>query len=112
MGRTPPNTVGSKSPIARSSIFRSPVVVWILVPRSKHLHENTDEQRAARDGSTFIKTAAAAADPRIALILIMLRRVRFSVALKILCSSMPQPSPKSTKVVSEDPDRPPLRVCR
>src|ERR1700722_11434810 len=35
MGRNPPNIVGSKSPIARSSILRSPSAVRIFVPFRK-----------------------------------------------------------------------------
>jgi hypothetical protein len=61
----------------------------MFVPRSKHLQANTDEaKQAARDGLTFVKTAAAPADPKIAPIFMMLRWVRFSVTLKMLCSSM------------------------
>src|SRR6516164_5717218 len=36
MAHVPPNTVGSKSPTAKSSIFLSPSVVRIAVPFRKH----------------------------------------------------------------------------
>src|ERR1700757_4026287 len=36
MGHAPPNTVGSRSPTAKSSIFLSPSVVRIVVPFIKH----------------------------------------------------------------------------
>src|SRR5215472_10952956 len=36
MGHIPPNTVGSKSPMAKSSIFLSPAAVRITVPFRKH----------------------------------------------------------------------------
>ena len=36
MAHVPPNAVGSKSPTAKSSIFRSPAAVRIVVPLRKH----------------------------------------------------------------------------
>src|SRR5271155_1617220 len=47
MGQTPPKTVGSKSPTARSSIFRSPSAVRIVVPFRKQLGSDGPAQPSA-----------------------------------------------------------------
>src|SRR3984957_13909093 len=81
MGRSPPNIVGSKSPIARSSIFLSPLTVLIVVPFRKQFGPSPDAQpiptglpffpQFAEAGSVF-DTFWRAANDRIAPIFMML----------------------------------------
>ena len=85
MGRSPPNIVGSKSPIARSSIFVSPLPVLIVVPFRKQLVAFPFAQpfptalplfpQFAEAGSVF-DMLPSAANARIAPIFMVLRRVR------------------------------------
>src|ERR1700722_13373144 len=71
MGRNPPNIVGNKSPIARSSILRSPSAVRIFVPFKKQL----DLHRAGGQANAVV-VLAKTTDPKMAPIAIMLRRGR------------------------------------
>src|SRR5580692_9274497 len=86
MGRKPPNIVGSNSPIARSSIFLSPLTVLIVVPFRKQLVAFPFAQpfptslpffpQFAEAGSVFDRLPSAA-NARIAPIFMVLRRVRW-----------------------------------
>src|ERR1700730_8052747 len=73
-GRSPPNLVGSKSPILRSSTLRSPSAVRIFVPFKKQL----DLHRAGGQANAVV-VLARTTDPKMAPIAIMLRRVRREV---------------------------------
>src|SRR5271166_5178795 len=83
MAHVPPKTVGSKSPTAKSSIFRSPAAVRIVVPFRKHGRRATGVGAAV--GATVVVCAdvglgavklAKIADPPIAPIFMRLRRDR------------------------------------
>src|ERR1700727_1680461 len=83
MGRSPPNSVGSRSPTARSSIFLSPLTVLIVVPFRKQLAfpfaqpfpTGLSFPQFAEAGFVF-ETLPRAANATIAPIFTRLRRVR------------------------------------
>src|ERR1700751_894523 len=85
-GLSPPNIVGSKSPIARSSIARSPSAVRILVPFRKQL--NVQRAGGQADAAVVLARTTTPKTAPIAMRFLRVRRearsVSFSSAVKVV----------------------------